>query len=333
MGGHRIPVDIRHLRDYNLPMRPDPVGICPRVDLVFKEILSNRERLLDFLNAVLAPQKIVEVSLLNAEVTPELLDQKTIVLDVRAEDSSGRRFQVEMQCWLHRALRERMLYSWALLYQNQLPAGEDYPKLQPAISIWLLDQSLWMDDRVHHCFELLDMRSGTRLTDHLRIHCFELDKVRSRRQGDSSPLSAWLHFFAEGESWAMVPDSYRSPSLEAAMSVLERYRNNQHDYEVYRAREEWLRVQATLVRDKQEAEERLARAQQILVQAQQQAEQAQRQAEQAQQQAEQAQLQAEQTQQLLAQERTAHEQERVAREQAEAKIRLLMNRFGLPPGE
>lgn len=68
-------------------MRPAPVGICPR-----------------------------------AEVTPELLDQKAIVVDVRAEDSSGRRFRVEMQCWLHSALRERMLYSWALLYHNQLPA-------------------------------------------------------------------------------------------------------------------------------------------------------------------------------------------------------------------
>lgn len=158
---------------------------------------------------------------------------------------------------------------------------------------------------MHHCFELIDLRNGTRLTDHLRIHCFELDKVRSRWQGDSSPLTAWLHFFAEGESWTTVPDSYRSPSLEAAMSVLERYRNNQHDYEVYRAREEWLRVQATLVRDKQEAEERLARAQQ---------------------QAEQEHAEKLQAQQILA-------EERAARAALEAKLQAWMKQMGTPPQE
>lgn len=89
------------------------------------------------------------------------------------------------------------------------------------------------------------------------------------------------------------------------MSVLERYRNNQHDYEVYRAREEWLRVQATLVRDKQEAEERLARAQQ---------------------QAEQERAEKLQAQQILA-------EERAARAALEAKLQAWMKQMGTPPQE
>ncbi|HND33143.1 MAG TPA: Rpn family recombination-promoting nuclease/putative transposase, partial [Myxococcota bacterium] len=164
-----------------------PVGICPRVDLIFKEILSNPERLLDFINAVLAPQKFVDVTILNADVKPDVLEQKAIVVDVRAIDSNGVGFQIEMQCRLHKALQERMLYSWSLLYQNQPHKGSDYQKLQPAIAIWLLDENLWPDERPHHCFEVTDTRSGLKLSSHLQIHCFELNKIRFLHDEDSSP--------------------------------------------------------------------------------------------------------------------------------------------------
>lgn len=43
------------------------------------------------------------------------------------------------------------------------------------------------------------------------------------------------------------------------MSNLERHRRNLHDSEVYRARMEWLRVQATILRTNQELQESLAK--------------------------------------------------------------------------
>ncbi len=122
-----------------------------------------------------------------------------------------------------------------------------------------MNENLWSDERPHHCFEVIDSRSGLKLSNHLQIHCFELDKVRYLHEEDSSPRAAWLHFFAEGECWATVPDRFRRPSVEASMSILERYRDNRHDFEVYRAREEWLRVQATIERSNREFEEQLAK--------------------------------------------------------------------------
>lgn len=78
------------------------------------------------------------------------------------------------------------------------------------------------------------------------------------------------------------------------MSVLEKYKNNEENYEIYRMREDWLRVQSIMERGKRVAEERLAQA---LV--------------------------------VLEQERAAKEQAVAAREQAEARLRELMARLGI----
>ncbi len=322
-------MDIPPIRGYDPHMLLVPVGICPRVDLIFRDILSKKERLLDFLNAVLAPQKFTNVEVIDPDLKPDVLDQKTIVLDVRATDRSGRQFQIEMQCWLHPALEERMLFSWARLYQNQLPKGEDYEALQPAIAIWLVDRSLWADDRPHHCFEVRDNESGLRLSKHLQIHTFELDKIRRLKDDDSSPRAGWLHFFAEGESWAQVPDRYRRPAVESAMSVLEKYKNNEEDYEIYRMREDWLRVQSIMERGQRVAEERLAQALEILEQERAAKEQERAAKEQAEAAKEQAVAAKEQERAAKEQERAAKEQALAGKEQAEAKLRELLARLGL----
>ena len=189
------------------------------------------------------------------------------------------------------------------------PKGEDYEALQPAIAIWLVDRSLWADDRPHHCFEARDNESGLRLSRHMQLHTFELDKIRQLKDEDSSPRAGWLHFFAEGEFWARVPDRYRRPAVESAMSVLEKYKNNEENYEIYRMREDWLRVQSIMERGKRVAEERLAQALEVL---------------------EQERAAKEQAVAAKEQERAAKEQAVAAKEQAEARLRELMARLGIP---
>jgi len=77
-----------------------PVGINPRVDCVFKQILQEPDLLLDFLGAVLSPTiPIVSVEVLNPSLRPERVTDRQLVLDVRAADASGRQYQIEMQTW------------------------------------------------------------------------------------------------------------------------------------------------------------------------------------------------------------------------------------------
>lgn len=91
------------------------------------------------------------------------------------------------------------------------------------------------------------------------------------------------------------------------MSNLERHRRNLHDSEVYRARMEWLRVQATILRTNQELQESLAKKR---------AEREQIRAEREQIRAEREQIRAE-TQQI-----------RAENERLRAKIKELMARLG-----
>jgi len=40
-------------------------------------------------------------------------------------------------------LAERMLFNWASIYHSQLTSGQDYTKLKPTTSIWLLEDALF----------------------------------------------------------------------------------------------------------------------------------------------------------------------------------------------
>ena len=91
--------------------------IDPKIDCVFKALLGseeNRNLLVHFLNAVLADDlsaPITEAEILNPYNDKEFLDDKLSVVDVKAKDSDGRLYQIEIQLLTYRHLPERMVYT------------------------------------------------------------------------------------------------------------------------------------------------------------------------------------------------------------------------------
>ena len=77
--------------------------IDPKIDCVFKALLGsveNRNLLIHFLNAVLVDDltsPITEAEILNPYNDKEFLDDKLSVVDVKAKDSEGRLYQIEIQ--------------------------------------------------------------------------------------------------------------------------------------------------------------------------------------------------------------------------------------------
>jgi predicted transposase/invertase (TIGR01784 family) len=92
--------------------------IDPKIDCVFKALLGsveNRNLLVHFLNAILTrdlSSPITEVEILNPYNDKEFLDDKLSVVDVKAKDSEGRLYQIEIQLLTYRHLPERMVYTW-----------------------------------------------------------------------------------------------------------------------------------------------------------------------------------------------------------------------------
>mgnify|MGYP000988847326 CR=1 FL=1 len=167
------------------------------------------------------------------------------MVDVKARDQAGRVFQIEVQLQIHTALPARALYSWARTYAEQLGSGQGYHLLKPTLAIWIVDGVLFpSSSAVHHRIRLLDAEAGLVLTDQIELHMLQLPRFRLGEPLDEE--AQWVYFLKEARNWTELPASLNSPALEKAMEKLDTISESTVDRERYRAREAWLREQATL---------------------------------------------------------------------------------------
>ena len=291
--------------------------IDPKIDCVFKALLGaerNRRLLIHFLNAILAGElaaPLTEVEILNPYNEREFLDDKLSIVDVKARDSSGRLYQIEIQLLNIPDLPARILYGWADLYSAQLQDGDGYDQLKPTYSIWLLGQTLrpQVTDAVHR-FRLRDDQ-GRSLVNHGGIWLLELSKCRIAAV--ETEQDRWLKFFIEGERLdaERLPAWMQTEEMRQAMSTLKAFSEKERAYHAYQARQNYLRQQKSIenhLNALQAEIERMRAAEEQARAAEEQARAAEEQARAAEEQARAAEEQA----------RTAEEQARTAEEQARA---------------
>ncbi|MCB9764491.1 MAG: Rpn family recombination-promoting nuclease/putative transposase [Alphaproteobacteria bacterium] len=238
--------------------------INPLVDYAFKRLLgteANKNLTLHFLNAILRPRPpIAEIALVDPFNGRDHAEDKLSVVDVKARDVLGRGFQIEVQVRLHQAVRERALYTWADLYQEQLGRGEDYQTLQPVYAIWLLDEVLLPESpAVHHRFTAFDREHGVTLCDHLNLHVLELPKL-PRLQEPLDDEQRWCTFFRQARRWTELPRTLDTPELRQAMGTLIEISDREREYHRYASRLDALRVQRTIENAEREARTLLAEA-------------------------------------------------------------------------
>ncbi len=175
-----------------------PLGIKAYIDFVFKKTFGSPENsiaLIGLLNAILEPASpITEVIILNPFSYKEFESDKSVVLDVRAMDTTGRIYNIEMQVSIHPRLMERLVYYVCGMYLGQMSQGDSYAKLNSAISICLLTNTLFPDTpQAHHRFQMADLKSGRKLDRAIEVHTVELSKynVDETSLAQASPLERW----------------------------------------------------------------------------------------------------------------------------------------------
>jgi len=96
-------------------------------DFIFKRLfVGSPELLIDLINAVLLQGEteikdpITEIVILNPEITRETLDDKSSILDIKANDGHGNLYNIEIQAFPRSSFVKRALYYWARLYGSQL---------------------------------------------------------------------------------------------------------------------------------------------------------------------------------------------------------------------
>jgi len=261
--------------------------IDPLVDCVFKSILGkeeNKNLLIHFLNAVLEKEKdapIRDVVIKNPYNEREFIGDKLTVVDVKATDENGKNYQIEIQLAVHAALAPRILYTWSSIYHSQIQEGDDYKKLNPVISIWILNGTLFADTEAYHLrFNLYDDGNELFLTDHLAIHILQLPKWESAR-GIKSEKERWLYLFREGKytDTDNPPEPLDTEEMRQAMKVLRKFSESETDYLLYQSRLDAVLTYNTWLRDLEDARQEKERAQKEKEQAQKEKEQAQKEKE------------------------------------------------------
>ncbi len=294
--------------------------IDPKIDCVFKALLGaqeNRNLLVHFLNAVLATElgaPLSHVEILNPFNEKEFLDDKLSIVDVKAQDSLGGIYQIEIQLLGYRHLPARIVYGWADIYTQQIRSGQSYDRLRPTYGIWILAENLIPNDGGYaHHYKLRDERGRT-LLEHGGIWLLELEKFVAERI--ETEEQRWLKLFKEGGRLdeAALPDWMNTDEMRQAMETLRKFSEKDLNYFAYQARENFLREQRTIAMELEEARQEREQARQEL-------ERIEREREQAEREREQAEREREQAERDLEQERLAWERS-LTREREEKDVAL-----------
>jgi len=141
-----------------------------------------------------------------------------------------------------------MLYTWSSLYHSQIKKGDDFGKLKPVISIWILNESLFDNvDDCHLPFVLYNQKNQLVLSEDIEIHLLQLPKWQS--QQIKTEKERWIYLFKEGKNVDVdtPPEALNTDEMRQAMEVLNRFSENQENYLLYQSRLDAILLQNTLV--------------------------------------------------------------------------------------
>lgn len=237
--------------------------VKPLNDFIFKKLFGekgNEDILLSFLNAVLnktCEEPIEEIEIKdNKELTKELIEDKTGIIDVRARTSKGEEIDIEVQLTNQGNMEKRTLFYLSKLYTSGIKQGEDYSKLPRVITINLLDFTFLGTKGYHSSFHFWeDEEKDYMLTDAAEIHFIEYPKFRklADKNYKDSAIERWLAFLEKDISEETLRELVdMEPAIKKAENKLAFLSSDEETMSIYYAREKSLHEQANLVNSAEE---------------------------------------------------------------------------------
>ncbi|WCL51382.1 Rpn family recombination-promoting nuclease/putative transposase [Leptospira sp. GIMC2001] len=200
-------------------------------DLVFKSVFTKDPKLLiSLINCILFPERkreIEELIILNPEIPTSFSKDKRSILDIRAKDTEGREFQVEVQVGFQGVFIKRSIFYLAGMIRDQLKEGDGYSELRAVYQINLVDFELFPSSDYFSKYSLREEKNPElRLTDDLEIVFLELPKFLKHLEELETELDYWIYLFknsAKIEESEMKIVIDKAPNLENAFKILEYY--------------------------------------------------------------------------------------------------------------
>ena len=135
---------------------------------------------------------------MTSEMVPETPLGKNSIVDVRCEETGGRKFIVEMQMEWFPDFMQRVLLNASKAYVRQLPKGNDYQLLQPVYSLNLVNHTFLPDmDGYYHYYHLVHDLDSKKVLDGLHLVFVELPKFKAKNLTEKKMQVLWLRFLTE----------------------------------------------------------------------------------------------------------------------------------------
>ncbi|MGL5574693.1 MAG: Rpn family recombination-promoting nuclease/putative transposase [Sarcina sp.] len=237
--------------------------IKPLNDFVFKKVFGekgNEDILLSFINAVLKRTKkdsIIELEIIdNKELTRELIEDRTAIIDVRAKTSNNEHIDIEVQLTDQGNMDKRTLFYWGKMYLENIKKGEDFKSLEKVITINILDFEFLGTESYQSSFHLWeDIERDYMLTDVVEIHFLELPKFRKKNDKNykNSSIERWLAFLEKDIPETTLKELIElEPAIEKAENKLEYLSSDENVMRLYWERERSLHERANMINSAKE---------------------------------------------------------------------------------
>lgn len=204
--------------------------VKPLNDFIFKKIFGekgNEDILISFINAVLKrtnKEPIIEIEIIdNKQLTKEVINDKTGIIDVRARTAKG----------------------------ENIKQGEDYTSLEKVITINILDFDYLKTESYQSSFYLWeDIEKDYMLTDMVEIHFLELPKFRRKQNKNykNNAIERWLAFLEKDIPEATLKELMDfEPAIEKAEKRIEYLSSDEETMNTYWERERSLHERANMI--------------------------------------------------------------------------------------
>ena len=237
--------------------------VKPLNDFIFKKIFGekgNEDILISFINAVLKrtnKEPIIEIEIIdNKQLTKEVINDKTGIIDVRARTAKGENVDIEVQLTDQGNMDKRTLFYWGKMYLENIKQGEDYTSLEKVITINILDFDYLKTESYQSSFHLWeDIEKDYMLTDMVEIHFLELPKFRRKKNKNyrDNAIERWLAFLEKDIPEATLKELMDlEPAIEKAERRIEYLSSDEETMNTYWERERSLHERANMINSAEE---------------------------------------------------------------------------------
>ena len=196
----------------------------PGIDYVFKKVFGaeeNKDILKGLLCSVLGmtSEEVEDITIVNGELPKQNRKDKLSRLDILLKLNNQKMVNVEMQMFNFKALPRRILYYWSQVYISTSQSGSNYDGLDPCITIWFLNQTMFKQaDKAHTIFTIREKELDIQFTDVFEAHIVELTKT----ENDNTKLDEWIKFLnlKSKEEMKMLRDNTTNTDVKEAIDIV-----------------------------------------------------------------------------------------------------------------